>query len=80
MIICLAMLVAFSMSLAAPVVMSPKTTSSAARPPSVMARLSMSSLLVVRNLSSVGSEMVKPSAWPRLTTEILWTGSVLGRK
>ena len=59
MIICLAVVVAFSMSLAAPVVISPKTTSSAARPPRVMAQgVHELAASVVRNLSSVGSEMV----------------------
>jgi hypothetical protein len=64
--------------LEAPVVISPKTISSAARPPSVIAIVSVSSARVVRNLSSVGSEIVYPSAWPRLMIEILWTGSVFG--
>ena len=58
MTICLAVCVTFSRSLEAPVVISPKTISSAARPPSVMAIVSLSSARVVRNLSSVGSEIV----------------------
>ena len=58
MTICLAVAVTFSRSLEAPVVISPKTISSAARPPSVIAILSVSSARVVRNLSSVGSEIV----------------------
>ena len=49
-------------------------------PPRVIESVSMSSCLVVRNLSSVGSEIVKPSACPRLTTLILCTGSVNSRK
>jgi hypothetical protein len=40
------------------VVISPKTISSAARPPSVIAIVSVNSARVVRNLSSVGSEIV----------------------
>ena len=45
-------------SLLAPVVISSNTSSSAAPPPSVMAIVSSSSARVVRNLSSVGSEIV----------------------
>ena len=56
--ICFAVAVTFSRSLAAPVVISLKTISSAARPPSVIASVSASSARVVRNLSSVGSEIV----------------------
>jgi hypothetical protein len=56
--ICFAVAVTFSRSLEAPVVTSPNMISSAARPPSVMAIVSPSSALVVRNLSSVGSEIV----------------------
>ena len=56
--ICLAVAVTFSMSFDAPVVISPKTISSAARPPSVMARVSVSSARVVGPLSSPGSEIV----------------------
>src|ERR1700744_3180571 len=52
--ICLAVAVTFSRSLEAPVVISPNTTSSAARPPSVMAIVSSSSWRVVRNRYSVG--------------------------
>ena len=58
MTICFAAAVTFSMSLEAPVVISPNTISSAARPPSVIAIVSLSSARVVRNLSSVGSEIV----------------------
>ena len=58
MTICFAVAVTFSRSLAAPVVISAKTISSAARPPSVIASESSSSARVVRNLSSVGSEIV----------------------
>ena len=79
MIICFAVAVTFSRSFAAPVVTSWKTSSSAARPPSVMASSSMSADFVVRYLSSVGSEMVRPSAWPRETIVILWTGFVFSR-
>ena len=48
MIICFAVDVIFSMSLAAPVVTSLKTSSSAARPPSVIAICDMSDAFVVR--------------------------------
>ena len=58
MTICLAVAVTFSRSLEAPVVISPKMISSAARPPSVIAIVSVSSARVVRNLSSWGSEIV----------------------
>jgi hypothetical protein len=50
--------VTFSRSFEAPVVISPNTISSAARPPSVIAIVSASSARVVRNLSSAGSEIV----------------------
>ena len=56
--ICFAVAVTFSRSFAAPVVISLKAISSAARPPSVIASVSESSARVVRNLSSVGSEIV----------------------
>ena len=58
MIICFAVDVTFSRSLAAPVVISLKTSSSAARPPRVIARSSISDERVVRYLSSLGSEIV----------------------
>ena len=58
MIMCFEVDVTFSRSLAAPVVTSWKTSSSAARPPSVIAIWSMSADFVVRNLSSDGSEIV----------------------
>jgi hypothetical protein len=48
MIICFAVCVTFSRSFAAPVVTSLKTSSSAARPPSVIASWSMSDDFVVR--------------------------------
>ena len=48
MIICFEIDVTFSRSLAAPVVTSWKTSSSAARPPSVIASCSISAVLVVR--------------------------------
>src|SRR5262249_47362036 len=69
-----------SRSFAAPVVTSWKTISSAARPPSVMAIWCMSAVRVVRYRSSVGSEIVSPSACPRETMVILCTGSVCSRK
>jgi hypothetical protein len=50
--------VTFSRSFEAPVVISPKTISSEARPPSVIAIVSVSSARRVRNLSSVGREIV----------------------
>ena len=56
--ICFAVAVTFSMSLEAPVVISPKTSSSAARPPSVIAIVSFSSARVVRKRSSCGIEIV----------------------
>ena len=56
--ICFAVAVTFSRSFEAPVVISLKTISSAARPPSVIAIASSSSARVVRNLSSPGSEIV----------------------
>ena len=70
--------VARSMSFCAPVVGSPNTSSSAARPPSSIDSSSTSSLRVTRNLSSVGSVSVYPSARPRGMIEILCTGSALG--
>ena len=48
MTICFEVAVTFSMSFAAPVVISWKTSSSAARPPSVIASSSMSADFVVR--------------------------------
>ena len=57
-VICLAVEVTFSRSLAAPVVISLNTSSSAARPPRVIAIWSSSWARVVRNLSSVGIEIV----------------------
>ena len=53
-----AVAVAFSMSFAAPVVGSWKTSSSAARPPSMYASWSSISLRVVEYLSSSGRTMV----------------------
>jgi hypothetical protein len=58
MTICFAVAVTFSRSFEAPVVTSENTSSSAARPPRVIAIVSSSSARVVRNLSSVGSEIV----------------------
>jgi hypothetical protein len=58
MTICLAVSVTFSRSFEAPVVISLKMISSAALPPRVIAIVSSSSARVVRNLSSVGSEIV----------------------
>ena len=48
----------FRAAFEAPVVTSLKTSSSAARPPMVIAIVSDSSARVVRNLASVGSEIV----------------------
>ena len=79
MIMCFAVPVTFSRSFAAPVVTSWNTSSSAARPPSVIARSSISALRDWRYLSSVGSEIVRPSAWPRETIVILCTGFVCAR-
>src|SRR5213082_2864232 len=76
MIICFEIEVTFSRSFAAPVVTSWKTSSSAARPPSVIASWSISADFVVRYLSSVGSEIVRPSACPRETIVILHTDPV----
>ncbi len=58
MTIAFAVAVTFSRSFAAPVVISPKTISSAARPPSVIAIESVSSARVVRKRSSCGMEIV----------------------
>ena len=58
MTICFAVAVTFSRSFEAPVVISSKTISSAARPPRVIAIESSSSARVVRNLSSCGMEIV----------------------
>ncbi len=58
MTICFAVAVTFSRSFDAPVVTSPNTISSAARPPSAIDIVSVSSARVVRNLSSPGSEIV----------------------
>src|SRR3972149_726372 len=60
-----ATLVARSMSLAAPVVMSPTTSSSATRPPRSIDSSSNSSSRVARNLSCSGRGSVYPSAGPR---------------
>ena len=77
MTIARATVVAFSMSLAAPVVGSWKTSSSATRPPSMYASWSSISLRVVEYLSSSGSTIVYPRARPRGRIVILCTGSVL---
>ena len=65
------------MSLAAPVVGSWKTSSSATRPPSMYDSWSSISLRVVEYLSSSGSTIVYPRARPRGRIVILCTGSVL---
>ena len=68
--------VAFSMSLEAPVVISPKMSSSAARPPHSTAILSLASWRVVRKCSSSSTCIVKPSAPEvRGTIVILETGA-----
>ena len=53
-----AVFVARSMSLEAPVVMSSQNSSSAVRPPSIIARLSSIELRVCRKWSSSGMERV----------------------
>ncbi len=58
MIMAFAVAVTFSRSLAAPVVRSSYTSSSAARPPSVIASVSRSCVRVVRYVSSFGIEIV----------------------
>ena len=70
--------VAFSMSLPAPVVGSWKTSSSAARPPSAYARVSIISARVWVYLSSVGSTSVCPSERPRGRIVTLCTGAECG--
>ena len=57
-----ASLVACSMSLEAPVVTEPKTTSSAARPPVKVAILASSSSLLISTRSPCSTCIVKPSA------------------
>ena len=69
---------AFSMSLPAPVVGSWKTSSSAARPPSAYARVSIISPRVWVYLSSVGSTSVWPSDRPRGRIVTLCTGASCG--
>src|SRR5881397_169453 len=66
--ICFAVAVTFSRSFDAPVVTSPNTISSAARPPSVIAIVSDSSARVVRNLSSLGYTISLPTEDKFLTT------------
>lgn len=70
--------VAFSMSLPAPVVGSWKTSSSAARPPSAYARVSIISARVWVYLSSVGRTRVWPSERPRDRIVTLCTGAACG--
>ena len=70
--------VAFSMSLPAPVVGSWKTSSSAARPPSAYASVSIISARVCVYLSSVGSTSVCPSERPRGRIVTLCTGAECG--
>ena len=76
--ICRAMLLTWSRSLSAPVVMSPYTTSSAARPPSapVMRSRRYSEEYPYRSVD--GAWKVTPSAWPRGMIEIFRTGSAPG--
>ena len=65
------------MSLLAPVVISPKMSSSAARPPHSVAIFCLASVRVVRKCSSSSTCMVKPSAPEvRGTIVILVTGAV----
>ncbi len=73
-----AIVLAFSMSLPAPVVGSWKTSSSAARPPSAYASVSISSARVWVYLSSVGSTSVCPSERPRGRIVTLCTGAECG--
>src|SRR5437016_14105004 len=73
-----AMAVAILMSPAAPVVTSPKTISSATRPPIFTARLASNSFLRLVYLSSSGNHMVDPSDGPRGMMVTLWSGSVCG--
>jgi hypothetical protein len=74
-----AVAVALAMSLDAPVVKSPIVSSSATRPPSIIASWSMSSPRDTRYLSSVGSDRVQPSAdAARGMIDTLWTGSACG--
>ena len=61
-----------------PVVVSPSTSSSAAMPPMDTAIRASELLAAVTKRSSSGTIQVRPSAWPRLMIEILWTGSVPG--
>ena len=74
-----AIVVARSMSFAAPVVGSPNTISSAVRPPSSIAScvLELAAAHEVLVLAS-GSASVQPSARPRGMIDTLWTGSVPG--
>ena len=68
--------VAFSISLAAPVVTVSNTTSSAARPPTSPTSISRSSASVLRYFSSSGTCMTYPSApMVRGTMVIFCTGS-----
>ncbi len=69
-----------SMSFWAPVVDSPKMSSSAVRPPSNMAELVAQGRPRHEVLVGFGGNAnVQPSARPRAMIEILWIGSALGR-
>ena len=68
-----------SRSFEAPVVISPKISSSAVRPPRVIASLSISSPRDARPRSSLGNETVRPPAWPRPMIVTLCTSSVCSR-
>ena len=75
-IMLVAILVACSISLAAPVVTLPKTISSAARPPSRLTSLSCSSASVCKYFSSSGTCMTYPKAPMVLGTMVIFcTGS-----
>ena len=66
------------MSFSAPLVTSPKTISSEARPPMMPAICCFSSCLLTRYLSSSGRLRVQPRAMPRLMMLTLRTGSQSG--
>ena len=70
-----AMEVAVCRSLEAPVEISPRTNSSATRPPRQVQMRSWSSCRDWYIRSSSGREMVMPPAWPRGTMVIWVTGS-----
>ena len=73
-----AIAVAVLISPRAPFVTSPKTISSATRPPMPTASPAMSSFLRFVYLSSSGSHIVEPRDGPRGMIVTLWSGSVCG--